>query len=403
MIRPFTTVTRWLVSHWFGVAVAGSLFFAMLLLLPRSINDLPVFSWFFHLLLLNDENNVAVWWSGALLAVAAIHAFDGHALLRDSEPRAARGWAALAIILVILSADEIGSLHERAFVLLPVSYWAALLPPALVLLALLGYAVVALRSSETQKTRVLPILGGFACFGLVVVQEFLENRVSWTSSTRILRTFAEEGTELLGMLILFRVCLRNTRGLLTGSRRQDGPTLAIVNWRSKWLPILGIPAIVAVAYLTAAMPDQQRGHPADWLAAMLFLVAALAVAKPILHVGNGIGELRCALAHLLLVASVFAVTVRPHWVIELPGFDINIRLLTFFSIAVAVGALWFSNRAERAPIYAIVILAVLALLIGISSLGSNLFTLYLLTQALALLAYHVHSRQEWACSESRAL
>ena len=114
MIRPLTTATRWLVSHWFGVAVAGSLFFAVLLLLPRSINDLPVFSWFFHLLLLNDENNVAVWWSGSLLAVAAMHAFDGHALLRDSEPRAARGWAALALILVILSADHGGVVCVRS-------------------------------------------------------------------------------------------------------------------------------------------------------------------------------------------------------------------------------------------------------------------------------------------------
>ena len=382
------TLVRRLVSAWFGILVAGSAFFAVLLLIPRSAHDWPPIAWFLHLLLLNDENNVAVWWSGSLLAIAAIHAFDGWGWFRSTRPRVARGWAALAIILLILSADELASLHERAFVLLPFSYWGALVPPALILLGLLVYSMTALRSDETHRAKVLPIMLGFACFGSVVVQEFLENRVPWTPLTRLLRTFAEEGMELVGMLVLVRVGMRNTLGLFSRNRESDGPTFSIVEVARRWILILGLPVVVAVAYLTARLPDQQRGHPSDWLAAVLFLFAALAMARPIVRDGSGIGVLRCTTVVLYLLGSLFSVTVRAHWEVEVAEAVINLRMVAFCVLSVLVGMFWLASRVHRRRLFAVVGVFSLAFAFAISAFAPSLFVLYLLTQALAFLVYH---------------
>src|SRR3546814_15579677 len=84
---------------------------------------------------LRAEDNVAAWWSGILLLLNAFHAYDGYALWRERAPRMARSWASLSLLLVILSADEIGSIHERIGMIataVSVSQWLALLPFGLV-------------------------------------------------------------------------------------------------------------------------------------------------------------------------------------------------------------------------------------------------------------------------------
>src|SRR5690606_32202148 len=90
---------------------------------------------------LAHENNLAAWWSGSLLLVAALHALDGRAKLASlGDRRTAAAWAALALVLIALSLDEVGSLHERAERFVPLERWWALLPFGVVLLGVAGWS-----------------------------------------------------------------------------------------------------------------------------------------------------------------------------------------------------------------------------------------------------------------------
>lgn len=90
------------------------------------------------------ENNVAVWWSGTLLLLIALHAFDGFFRHRSAEPRRGRAWLAVGLIAAALSLDEVGSLHERVALAGSASHGVggsgALAPFGLVLIGLLAYA-----------------------------------------------------------------------------------------------------------------------------------------------------------------------------------------------------------------------------------------------------------------------
>ena len=62
---------------------------------------------------LGSENNLGAWWSGVLLFMLACHSYDAGAAAYDRAPKVARAWMIIAAILLFLSADDIGSLHER--------------------------------------------------------------------------------------------------------------------------------------------------------------------------------------------------------------------------------------------------------------------------------------------------
>ena len=53
---------------------------------------------------LGGENNLGAWWSGMLLLIGAMHAFDGFGDT-DGQPAARRGWLGLSAILLGLSFD----------------------------------------------------------------------------------------------------------------------------------------------------------------------------------------------------------------------------------------------------------------------------------------------------------
>ncbi|HSC15516.1 MAG TPA: hypothetical protein VLI71_10385, partial [Gammaproteobacteria bacterium] len=60
---------------------------------------------------LGGEANIGAWWSGMLLVLAAFLAFDG--FFDANKPSAEqRGWLALGLALLLLSFDEVASLHE---------------------------------------------------------------------------------------------------------------------------------------------------------------------------------------------------------------------------------------------------------------------------------------------------
>src|SRR5690242_4287984 len=71
--------------------------------------------WFLWLAPLNltEENVTAAWFSGMLLLTGSLLAADGYFRLRSTHFKAALAWWVIAGMLMVLSLDEIASLHER--------------------------------------------------------------------------------------------------------------------------------------------------------------------------------------------------------------------------------------------------------------------------------------------------
>jgi hypothetical protein len=389
---------RRLPTVWFYGAVAVSVLLVAATALsvpspaPGSAPSLPLLARFS----LARENNPAAWWSGMLLAVMSLHAFDGHALLRRREPGAAKGWALLAAVLLFLSADEVGSIHEQLGdwgEALGLGTWSLLLPLGAVLAAMLGRALVLLWSAGgEQRRKVRPIAIGFLILGSVALQEELELRIQWqTDAARAVRAAVEEGTELIGMLVLLRVAMANTAGLaVRGAAAAGGrPAFAALHELRRPLAALGLALAPVLAFVTAALFDQLRGHPADWLAAVAFLAAGLAPCRRLFEGGGGIGRLTWGLCGL---ASVATVAIGADKLVGLGPVEVSLRMLVLGAISLLVCATWLSTSGsgKRAYLSGAVVLGLLAALSPLLS-TTSLALAYTLPQLLGLVVYWVNS------------
>jgi len=350
---------------------------------------IPVKSRYWYLFHFAWENNVAAWWSGMLLLIAALHAFDGYVLLERSKPNVAQGWAAISLILTVLSIDEIGSIHERMDRVLHLGTWWSLLPFALILLSLLGYALVSFWLAREPLRKVALLAFAFALFGTVAFQEFLEHHIAWASWTAVVRGFIEEGTELLGILILLSVCMGNSRGIF-GGRNGPSPTLELIHVLRAPILVMSLTAAPFLAYLSAVWPDQWRGHPASWLAAALFLFAALGNAKRFLEYGDSLSVSDWGLVLLCGAASVCSVACRPTYSIDFPVAGTNLRALVFFllSLPTCVLLIFGSRYAKKTRLSAAIAVAGL---VSFALFHTSLFTLYALPALVGIPVYYVSS------------
>lgn len=339
------------------------------------------------------ENNPAAWWSGMLLAVVSLHAFDGHALLRRREPDAAKGWALIAAVLLFLSADEVGSLHERLALLgraLGLGTWSLLLPLGAVLAAVLARAHVLLWSAGgEQRRKVWSLVVGFLLLGSVALQEFLEHRIYWeTDAARAVRGAVEEGTELIGMLVLLKATMANTAGLAVRDAAGGRPAFAALHELRRPLTTLGLALAPVLAVSTAALVDQ-RGHPADWLAAVAFLAAGLAACRRLFKSGGGIGWPTWGVGGLCCLASVAAVAVGAVKLVKLGPVEVSLRMLVLGVVSLLVCATWLSIVGGGGRLYPLGVV-VLGILAAASLLPTNLILTYLLPQLLGLVVYWVN-------------
>lgn len=345
-------------------------------------------------LMLTRENNPAALWSGLLLALVAVHAYDGYALWRRRQPDVAKAWLCIALLLMALSADEVSSLHELVAILgarYGVGDWIPLLPFAIVLASILGYALLHLWRSETQRGTALLVLAGFGLLGSVAAQEFLEHRIVFESSVaRALRAVVEEGTELAGMLLLLRVTMANTT--FAQPPGYDRPCLDAVR-------DLRVPAIVAALFLTpflaigtAMYADPNLGRAADWLATVLLFGAALAACRPWLR-GEGSPWSAWALAGICGVAAVAIVELDPDKVAWFDGVTANMRLLTLGLLTPVLVAAWCSLHDCRSLSWYLLGAAIVTNLMALAFLPLDAVGIYGVTQLLALAIYVVQTSE----------
>ena len=340
------------------------------------------------------ENNMGAWWSGVLLLLAAIHASDGYFLLIESKSRAARGWVLISIILLLLSADEISSIHERVGQLgqdFGIGTWWSLLPFAIILFTMLAYALLSLWSTKGHRRKMWFILLGFSFFGVAALLEFIEHAITReTDLARIMHFIMEEGSELLGMLILLRVSMSNTKGLFYPKSAKSYPTFESICLLRFPVFMIGLALALFLAFLTANLSDQNRGHPADWFAAALFLFAALAILRRFLKNGENIAWRGGVLDALCFLSSAGSVAIQPSHVSYISSIQISVRMLLLFLFSIFFCVVNVSNPVSptrrHTPFF--VVMGILALLLLYNVFQTSLLFLYGLTQYLALFVYY---------------
>jgi len=264
---------------------------------------------------LGGENNFGAWWSGMLLLISAMQAYDGFGD-PDNLPGARRGWLVMSAILLALSFDEVASLHE--FLSADKSY---LLVFGVTGALLLAYSVSQLALSNVPWRILTLILLSFTLFGSVGLQEMYQASRTWNDPvTYGVRALIEEGTEIAGMLILIFATRANTRVLLN----KHHPDALIAATRGKLPLIVAVGALVPImAGATFILP--YPGGPADWLAAGTYLLCAARVLHPILIGTEVLRQRTVLLLGFYLIASALSNGLKLSWTPEIFGGPISIR------------------------------------------------------------------------------
>jgi hypothetical protein len=184
--------------------------------------------------------------------------------------------------------------------------------------------------------------------------------------------------------------MRNTPGLAgAGSSGERRHAFAILRARRRLLRGLGLVLAPILAVATAALPDQQRGHPADWLAAAAFLAAGLIICSRLFEAGVRVCRRRWGLAGLCLTASIASVAVSPAKIIALGSVELSLRMLMLAGIASLICAIWASGGEERPHLMRIELVGVLTLT---ALLVRELTLVYMLSGLLGIVVYGAHSR-----------
>lgn len=261
-----SSLTSWLTSKWWKPILLLNLFFVFITALYPY---LPEFSQKWRLVTpfsLHAENNIAVWWSGMLLLLAAILAFE-------KSKSSTNSWVIISGILACLSLDEIGSIHERVGIL---KGWSGVLPFAFILSGFALYALFDIARHNKDRISAIFIIIGFALFASVALQEFIEHKYTWEAWIKGLRVGVEEGTELLGIFFILLAVLKKNRPDINKSYELILPdktthsSLNIIFLMALAIHIIG--CFVMIYYLNPF----HRGNPMNWYPVCLLFYSFLA-------------------------------------------------------------------------------------------------------------------------------
>jgi hypothetical protein len=190
--------------------------------------------------------------------------------------------------------------------------WLSYLPFFIVLMGCCAWSFIQLWMTPSERSRVPGLILGFGILISVGGQEFVEHAFKWPWYLGPLRSGFEEGSELVGMMILIYTMLPNSTGLFSHAHRTHAPAFSSVHaWR--WL-IVAASALVAwpIAILTAAL-DQQivLGHYSDWLSCSLFFLSAALVLHHWLQSSREPKTFPTAAIFWLCMASMLCVQIDP--------------------------------------------------------------------------------------------
>jgi hypothetical protein len=327
---------------------------------------------------LGGENNIGSWWSGMLLALAAVFAFDG---LFDSEkPRCERrGWCSLGLALLLLSFDEVASLHE---------YLAAHSLVGLAMLGAAGLALAGYAMAQLHRARVRPrtlrlLLIGFALLATVPLHELAQKQLEWRNPVVYgVRALFEEGTEVGAMLIFVWALRLNSAAAL---RRATG--LFAVAARRRIICIGGLALWPFLTAATFVLPHP--GGPADWLASLLLLLCALlAVRSGLLN--GGLNARTWLLVVFYLTASAAANASGLAWHPPVLGMPVSARGV-MLGLEVAAAAVLLTTSGRRVNVRRVLLIA-LVIVGGAAAWPASQLLWCALPPLVALWVYSVESK-----------
>jgi hypothetical protein len=229
-----------------------------------------------------------------------------------------------------------------------------------------------------QRKSVFWIIGAFSILASVALQEYLEHHSQWWGQYYSLRTVIEEGSELIGILILLKVSMGNTFGIFKPERRSRQPVFDVLSSFRNYLLMIGVLSAPILSYITAMLPDLPvRGHPADWLTAAGFFCAGLVIARRFFETGRYLGSKFSILCITCLIMS--AATVLPHK-----------KLLVLYPASLLLSVVWIlcaknSKLSYGVPAAVVIVMTFLTLF------DTPLFFHYLLCSMVSLLTYYVNA------------
>jgi succinate-acetate transporter protein len=299
--------------RWFAAIVVVSAILALITLISFPMERHGAWSTLLFELGYAGENNVGAWWSGMLLLLSAVLAVDGY-LCAEKAPAERRGWLALSAVLLMLSFDEIASVHEAIGL-------RHIVPFGLAGLAVTSYALIELHRGGVSMKRLAIIVAAFALFGTVGLQEKIQHLLVWRNEWVYgARALLEEGIEIIGMLMLLGVTRSNTARMLAADR--PDAFAAIARFRA---PLLGTAFVLAPVMTAATYVLPYPGGPADWLAGSLYLLCALLVVRRFALSGSAPTAALVVLLLFYLVASAGSNAVDLEWDPAVLGTRVGVR------------------------------------------------------------------------------
>jgi hypothetical protein len=241
---------------WWAWIIAGDALFVILISFggywPKHPVSKAILSW----LAIQQEMNLAVWWSSAQLLLGALLMYERASV---GSPDERWPWATLAVVSAGLSLDELGSLHER----LGDRNWRPLLLLAVPLGLAVAWALLRLVRNPSRRREVALIVVAYGLFAGVAGLEYLESVVKWTAAPGMGQEL-EEGTELVAFLLLLFAATGH-RGDAWGVFRTVIPDPRRLSFLRSALTIALVPHAVLALLVAPGLTDlYRRGNPIVW-------------------------------------------------------------------------------------------------------------------------------------------
>jgi hypothetical protein len=293
------------------------------------------------------ERNVAAWGSGALLFISGLILLNNIRSLNSADRKANLGYIGLGLVLFGLSADEVGSIHERIDDIIPLSnsinytlqnfgdgnrfltdefIWEIPRLFFFLLLIFIFLSQVYLLCKDTiARKYILLVIAAFVLFSLVYAQEkfehYLNAEYNLTPIQGAMRVLIEELCELAGffLLLLFAVITKIMRvdSFCQFGRRAQVSELFpfFIKYKALcWALVFGV-GIISITVSEVLLSDivwtssdntqDHRGVMAEWFFSILYLLSSIIIAA-IYYCTHG--NIRAVAAFLLiLLVSVFTV------------------------------------------------------------------------------------------------